>query len=176
MIQELPVVTVDNAPLTAQVMIDTLKKCGATHLVWLPDTESGYLYKSLSEDPDLTLVPVTREGETFAIALGLLVAGKKPVVCIQNTGLFESGDSVRGLWIDLKLPIMALIGYRGYEGGRPSDDSAATFLEPILNAWGIPYQIVENDAQVEEVVPKMYRQAQGQPGPAVVLIGGEYGA
>ena len=36
MSQELPVVTVDNAPLNAQVMIDTLKKCGATHLVWLP--------------------------------------------------------------------------------------------------------------------------------------------
>jgi sulfopyruvate decarboxylase TPP-binding subunit len=173
---EMPVVTVDNAPLTAQVMIDTLKKCGATHLVWLPDTESGYLYKTLSEDPDLTLVPVTREGETFAIALGLLVGGKKPVVCIQNTGLFESGDSVRGMWIDLKLPIMALIGYRGYEGGGPSADSAATFLEPILNAWGIPYEVVENDQQVEDVVPRMYRQAIGRPGPAAVLIGGEYGA
>ena len=176
MSQELPVVTVDNAPLTAQVMIDTLKKVGATHLVWLPDTESGYLYKTLSEDPDLTLVPVTREGETFAIALGLLVGGAKPVVCIQNTGLFESGDSVRGLWIDLKLPIMALIGYRGYEGGGPSADSAATFLEPILNAWGIPFEVVENDAQVETVVPKMYARAISEPGPMAVLIGGEYGA
>jgi hypothetical protein len=44
MSQEMPVVTVDNAPLNAQIMIDTLKKCGATHLVWLPDTESGHLY------------------------------------------------------------------------------------------------------------------------------------
>ncbi len=95
-------------PLNAQVMIDALKECGATHLVWLPDTESGYLYQSLSEDPQLKLVPVTREGETFAIALGLLIGGKKPVVCIQNTGLYESGDSIRGLWIDLKLPILAL--------------------------------------------------------------------
>src|SRR4030095_15604215 len=39
MSQEMPVVIVDNAPLNAQIMIDTLKKCGATHLVWLPDTE-----------------------------------------------------------------------------------------------------------------------------------------
>jgi sulfopyruvate decarboxylase TPP-binding subunit len=176
MSQELPVVTVDKAPLNAQVMIDTLKQSGATHLVWLPDTESGYLYQTLSDDPDLTLVPVAREGETFAIALGLLVGGKKPVVCIQSTGLFESGDSVRGLWIDLKLPIMALIGYRGYEGGGPTTDSAATFLEPILKAWGIPYEVVETDRQVKDVVPRMYRQAQERPGPAAVLIGTEYGA
>ena len=160
--------------LTARVMVDTLKRCGVTHLVWLPDTESGFLYQTLNDDPDITLVPVTREGETFAIALGLLVGGKKPVVCIQNTGLFEAGDSVRGLWLDMKLPLMALIGYRGYEGGGPSKDSAATFLEPILKAWGIPYQIVENDADVEKTVPQLYKQATEGPQPSAVLIGGEY--
>jgi sulfopyruvate decarboxylase TPP-binding subunit len=162
--------------LTARVMVDTLKECGATHLVWLPDTESGFLYETLRDDPDLTLVPVAREGETFAIALGLIVGGKRPVVCIQSTGLYESGDSVRGLWLDLQLPLLALVGYRGYEGGRPSDDSAATFLEPHLRSWGIPYEIVERDEDVSRTVPKMYRLAQERPGPAAVLIGGEYGA
>src|SRR6266508_3777802 len=102
--------------LTAQVMVDTLKRSGVTHMVWLPDTESGYLHQKLHDDPDLTLVPVAREGETFAIALGLLIGGKQPLVCIQNTGLFESGDSVRGLWLDLQLPLLALIGYRGMRG------------------------------------------------------------
>jgi sulfopyruvate decarboxylase TPP-binding subunit len=155
-------------------MVDTLKRCGVTHLVWLPDTESGFLYQTLNDDPDIELVPVAREGETFAIALGLLVGGKKPVVCIQSTGLFESGDSVRGLWLDMKLPLLALIGYRGYEGGGPSKDSAATYLEPILKAWGIPYEIVEKDADVEKVVPKLYQQATGGPTPSAVLIGGEY--
>jgi len=155
-------------------MVDTLKRCGVTHLVWLPDTESGFLYQTLNDDPDITLVPVTREGETFAIALGLIIGGKKPVVCIQNTGLFESGDSVRGLWLDQKLPLMALIGYRGYESGGPSTDSAATYLEPILKAWGIPYQIVEKDADVEKTVPEVYKQATTGPQPSAVLIGGEY--
>jgi len=161
--------------LTAQVMVDTLKQCGVTHVVWLPDTESGFLHQTLREDPDLTLVPVTREAETFAVALGLLVGGERPVVCIQNTGFYESGDSVRGLWLDLQLPLLALIGYRGYAGGGPSADSAATFLEPHLRAWGIPYKVVERDDDVIRIVPEMYRLAQERPGPAAVLIGGEYG-
>jgi sulfopyruvate decarboxylase TPP-binding subunit len=80
------------------------------------------------------------------------------------------------MWIDLKLPILALVGYRGWEGGAVSADSAANFLEPIIKAWGIPYEVVQTDAEVAEVVPRMYRQAQETPGPVAVLIGGEYGA
>ncbi|MCC6177768.1 MAG: hypothetical protein IT305_20900 [Chloroflexi bacterium] len=163
------------ATLTASVMIDTLKRSGATHLVWLPDTESGFLYQTLNDDPDLTLVPVSREGETFGIALGLLVGGKRPVICIQSTGFFESGDSIRGLWIDCQMPVLALIGYRGYDEPAGAD-SAATYIEPILNAWGIPYEIVESDAQVTDVVPRLYRRAIDSDGPAAVLIGGEYHA
>ncbi len=165
-----------NTILTARVMVDTLKRCGVTHMVWLPDTESGFLYQTLRDDPELTLVPVSREGETIPIALGLLVGGKQPVVCIQNTGFFESGDSVRGLWLDLQLPLLGLIGYRGYEHGGPSDDSAATFLEPILRAWDIPYEIVESDEDVVATVPRMFGLAKERPGPTAVLIGGEYGA
>ena len=165
-----------NTILTARVMVDTLKRSGVTHMVWLPDTESGFLYQTLRDDPELALVPVSREGETIPIALGLLIGGKQPVVCIQNTGFFESGDSVRGLWLDLQLPLLALIGYRGYERGAPSDDSAATFLEPILRAWGIPYEIVEHDDDVVVTVPRMYGLAKERPGPTAVLIGGEYGA
>ena len=167
--------TVD-AHLTASVMVDALEQSGVTHLVWLPDTESGHLYQTLADHPRLKLVPVAREGETFAIALGLRVGGKKPVVCIQSTGLFESGDSVRGLWLDLNMPVMALIGYRGYQGGGPSDDSAATYLEPILKAWGIPYEVVQTDDEVRAAVPRMIEQAESRPGPTAILIGKEYGA
>jgi len=169
-------VTGADGHLTASVMIDALERCGVTHLVWLPDTESGHLYETLRDHPRLALVPVAREGETFAIALGLRVGGKRPVVCIQSTGLFESGDSVRGLWVDLKMPVLSLIGYRGYTGGGPSDDSAATYLEPILGAWGIPFEVVQTDDEVRAAVPKMFALAESRPGPAAVLIGKEYGA
>ena len=64
------------------------------------------------------------------------------------------------------MPILALIGYRGYEGGGPSADSAATFLEPVIKAWGIPYEIVQTDDEVDKVVPKMYKKALEGPGPA----------
>ena len=114
--------TVRGAPLTARSVVDSLIGCGTTHVVWLPDTESGFLYETLRDEPRLRLVPVCREGEAVPVAAGLLVAGQKPVIIIQSTGLYESGDSLRGMAIDYRLPLLFLIGYRGYEaaGHRPT--------------------------------------------------------
>lgn len=166
-------VTASGGSLTARNVVDTLIECGVSHVVWLPDTESGFLYETLRDEGRLKLVPVCREGETVPIAAGLLVAGQRPVVIIQSTGLFESGDSLRGMAIDYELPILMLIGYRGYEGGRPSADSAATYLEPILKAWGVPYHLIDSNAGLE-LIPRAYREARERPGPVAVLIGREY--
>ena len=54
----------------------------------------------------------------MAIAAGLWVGGKRPVVLIQNTGMFESGDSIRGLALDVDFPLVMMIGYRGWTPAR----------------------------------------------------------
>jgi sulfopyruvate decarboxylase TPP-binding subunit len=170
---EVVVVSASTASLTARNVVDTLADCGITHVVWLPDTESGFLYETLRDESRLKLVPVCREGETVAVAAGLLVAGQKPVIIIQSTGLYEAGDSVRGMAIDYKLPLLFVIGYRGYEGGRPSKDSAATFLEPILDAWGIPYYLIDSNAGLD-LLRTGYQRAQSESRPVAVLVGREY--
>ncbi len=160
--------------LRAQGVVAQLKQCGITHVVWLPDSESNYMYDALQAEPSLTLVPICREGEGPAIAAGLMVGGKNPVVLIQNTGFFESGDAIRGICNDLKLPMLLMIGYRGYKGpGVVSPDSAAVFLEPMLKTWAIPYHIVDNDSEVQRI-SQAYQEAQAGSRTVAVLIGREY--
>ncbi len=160
--------------LQAATVLDELRRCGVTHVVWLPDSETGYMYEAMCESDFLTLVPVCREGESIAIAAGLMMGGKTPVVLIQSTGFFESGDSVRGLALDLKLPLVMMIGYRGYPGaGRPATDSAARFLEPILDAWGIPHVVVESDATCHRI-SEAHERAMATNHPVAVLMGKEY--
>ena len=165
----------DRAPsLRAQGVVNQLKRCGVTHVVWLPDTESKFMYDAIQAEPSLSLVPVCREGESMPIATGLMLGGKTPVVLIQNTGFFESGDAIRGVCLDLKLPLLLMIGYRGYEGeGVPMQDSAGVFLEPMLKTWGIPYQIVEDDAHAPRIY-QAFQEAQARSGPVAILIGREY--
>ena len=121
--------------LTPGAILDQIHKNEVTHVVWLPDSESNFLYKQLDADPTIDLVQVCREGESMAVAAGLWVGGKKPVVLIQNTGLFESGDSVRGLTLDIEFPLVMMIGYRGWTRHGVTPDSAARYTEPILDAW-----------------------------------------
>lgn len=159
--------------LRAANILNQLQECGVTHIVWLPDSETGYMYKAML-DSALKVVPVCREGESMAIAAGLVMGGKKPVVLIQSTGFFESGDSIRGLCLDLHLPILLMLGYRGYAGpDMPPQDSAARFLEPILDAWGIPHYTIASDESCH-YVSDAFRRAQSDQHPAAVLIAREF--
>ena len=140
------------ATLSAERVIEQFNQCGITHVISLPDTESKFMYDAVRADERLVLVPVCREGESMAIAAGLIMGGARPVVQIQSTGLFESGDSIRGICLELGLPLVMLIGYRGYLGaGVAPRDSAAKFLEPMLDTWGIPYSLVTSDANCDQI-------------------------
>ena len=164
--------TAHSASLTARRVLDELKKCGITHLVWLPDGETKVMYQAALNQHELALVPVCREGEAIAIAAGLMLGGKEPVVLHQNTGLFESGDSIRGLALELRLPLLLLISYRGWRRHAPMTDSAGIFTEPILDAWGIKHYLVETDEDVE-IISIGYKEAHQTNKPVAILIGDE---
>src|SRR5438128_7100418 len=99
---------------------------GITHIVWVPDTTIGPWEAALEASSRLRLIRVCREGEAWPLAAGLHLGGQTPLVVMQSTGLFESGDALRNVHFDLKLPLWALIGVRN---GLVMDsrDSARTF-------------------------------------------------
>src|SRR4029453_1952238 len=138
---------VAHGTLTARRVVDELRANAVTHVIWLVDTESRFMYDALTADPDLTVVPLCREGEAMAVAPGLQIGGKKPIVVIQNTGFFESGDSIRGLVLDLEMPLVMMVGYRGFHRGQPTTDSAPAFPHPVLKAWGLPSPLAEPDQE-----------------------------
>jgi sulfopyruvate decarboxylase TPP-binding subunit len=159
--------------LSAERVVGALKEIGITHVVWLPDTVVTFMYQALAADPDLTLVPVCREAETMAIALGLMMGGKEPVCLIQNTGFMESGDSIRGLALDTQAPMLMMIGYKGWHRSAPMTDTSGVYLEPLLEAWGIRHFIVESDADVG-MIAEAQRVARETESPVAILIATEW--
>lgn len=161
------------ALLRPETLVEEFKKNGVTHIITIPDSETNYLYELMLQQPWLDVVPASREGETFAVALGLQIAGKVPVCLIQNTGMLESGDSIRGMALDAGFPLVFVVGYRGWTRHGVITDSAARYTEPFLNAFRINYYLLEQDEDASRI-SLAFQEARATKRPVAVLVGDEY--
>jgi len=161
------------AGLSPETVLKEMKKNGVTHVVWLPDSETNWLFVLMKAEPSLTLVGINREGLAFSAAAGISIGGKTPLILIQNTGLMESGDSMRGWTLNLDIPVVLMVGYRGYTRHGVNTDSAATYTERFLNAFGINYYLVEGDADAPRI-SIAFEEAKKTKRPVAVLVADEY--
>lgn len=153
---------------TGEQVAQSFADLGITHVVWLPDSALGPWEHALETSDRFQLIRVCREGEAWAIGSGLYLGGKTPLVVIQNTGLFESGDALRNALFDLKLPLYAMIGYRSYLLPN-SPDSAKRFTEPVLKAWEIDYVLLDSPAAWPRFA-EHFRDCQTANRPGVALV------
>ena len=156
---------------TGQEIVTTLHDLGFTHVVWVPDSAIGPWEEALEASPKLQLVRVCREGEAWPLAAGLHLGGKTPLVLMQTTGLFESGDALRNILFDLNLPILSLIGVRNWlvEGSR---DSARRFAEPIIQAWGVDHLWIRTPADKPKLAEHFHVCLHAQRQGMVLLAEG----
>jgi sulfopyruvate decarboxylase TPP-binding subunit len=146
---------------------------GITHVVSVADSTIGAWHAALERSANLRLVRVCREGEAWAVAAGLFLGGATPLVMIQCTGLFESGDSLRNVLHDWKLPIFSVIGYRSYlnQDTLPGD-TCLVFTEPLLDAWRIDYRLITAPSQLDEIrTHYLACRDAGKPGAALIAEG-----
>jgi len=168
----------------AQLVLDVLSRHGVTDVVSLPDNSSSALLALLRQSGEIRLLSVTREGEAFALAAGLWLGGRNPLVLIQNTGLLESGDILRGTLVRMRIPVVCLVTYRGYAKfarletppdpspevlSRPDLDSVAVMTEPTLRAWGVPFDFLHTNEDIGKI-SAAFAQAQQLSAPVAVLV------
>lgn len=161
------------AALSPDAVIREMKLNGVTDVVWLPDSETNWLYLRMAADPDLRLIGVTREGHACSIAAGLYAGGRRPMILIQNTGMMEAGDSIRGWLIGLNIPVVLMVGYRGYTRHGVTTDTAAAYTERFLMAFNLSYYLIEGDADSGRI-SLAFAESERTRKPVVVLVGDEY--
>lgn len=147
-----------------------LEELGVTHVVTIPDSTIGRWEGAISRSAHVRLVRVCREGEAWQVAAGLHLGGASPVVMIQCTGLFESGDALRNAIHDWKLPLFSIIGYRSYlDQAKLPGDTCLVFTEPILDAWRIDYRLITAPSQLADI-REHYLACRGGERPGAALI------
>ena len=152
-------------------IVAALEACGITHVVWIPDSELGTWESALASAKSLQLLRVCREGEAFTLAAGLHLGGKRPIVMIQCTGLFEAGDALRNALHDMNLPLFFVVGVRSYYAHQQGTtaDTCPVFTAPILDAWKIPYVLFDHTCTAADLA-NAYRESQEKKRCGAVLL------
>jgi sulfopyruvate decarboxylase subunit alpha len=145
------------------------EELGVTHVVTVPDTTIGPWLTNIRET-SVDVIQVCREGEAWSIAMGLHLGGATPLVLIQCTGLFESGDALRNAMYDYRLPLFGMVGYRSYlsQASLPGD-TCLRFTEPILDAWEVDSVFVDEPSKIDEIATH-FRACQAAGKPGIVLF------
>jgi sulfopyruvate decarboxylase TPP-binding subunit len=155
---------------TGEQIAAVLEELGVTHVVTVPDSTIGQWQTAIEGGGRTRMIRVCREGEAWQVAAGLYLGGASPVVMIQCTGLFESGDAIRNALHDWKLPLFSVIGYRSYlnQDTLPGD-TCLVFTEPVLDAWKIDYRLLTRGDQLAEIA-EHFRHCRAAERPGAILV------
>jgi sulfopyruvate decarboxylase subunit alpha len=155
-------------------IIREIKASRIGFVVSVPDiTTSDGLLRPLAQETDPRLIRVCKEDEGVGICAGLSYCGRRSLLLIQQTGLLDSINAIRGVAVEYALPICMMVGLLEKEPGVPPRQSkryAVRIVEPVLEAMGITYHEIEAEADVGKIAPAI-DAAYAQMRPVVLLIG-----
>ena len=93
---------------------------------------------------------------------------------IQCTGFFESGDAIRNVLHDWKLPIASIIGYRSYLSQETlPGDTCLVFTEPVLDAWRIDYRLLTKPTELSVIAEHLAGCRSANKAGAIVVAEGK---
>ena len=162
------------ATLSGPSIIREMKASGIEFVVSVPDiTTAAGILAPLEKETNPRLIRVCKEDEGVGICAGLAHTGKRALLLIQQTGMLDSINAIRGVAVEYSLPVCMMVGLLDKEPDvRPKDSTryGVRIVEPILDAMGIAYHEIESEDDVPKIKPAI-DAAYAQSKPVVILIG-----
>jgi sulfopyruvate decarboxylase alpha subunit len=147
-----------------------LKKYKINFATGVPCGEQKHIIYNLSHDPDILHIPATREAEAIGIAAGAYLSGKRPVVYMQNSGLFDSSNDIASLLIPYKIPVLLSVSWRGCPGeDAPQHLVTGKATKSLLDSIEIPYEILEKD-NIDHIMSNLFELMEEKQIPVTMLI------
>ena len=123
---------------TAHDFSSALRKEGFNFFTGVPCSLLGALVERLSADSACRYVPAVREDAAIGMASGAFLAGKLPVVLMQNSGLGYSLNVLTSLNLIYKIPVLAVVTWRGHGPDAPEHLVMGASCLKLMEDVGIP--------------------------------------
>jgi len=103
------------------------------------------LIKIVENDPSIIYTPVTREEEGIGVLAGAFLAGKKPAILMQNSGIGNCINAICSLLNYYKIPVIFIISHRGTEGEKINAQiPMGLATKPLLESINVKYYEIPN--------------------------------
>ena len=162
------------AAISGASIIDALKRSAVEFVVSVPDrVTSETVLRGVASDATLKLVRVCKEDEGVSICAALSFCDKRALLLMQNTGLLDSVNALRGIAVEYQLPVVMMVGLLSHESTVPPAQSksyGARIVTPILDAMGIAHEFLHSAGDEQRIAPAIER-AYANSTPLVLLIG-----
>ena len=130
-------------------IFNLLLKNGIENFIGVPDsTLKKFIEEGLKKKKILIS---TREEEAIGIAVGMTLSKSKSLVFMQNAGFANSLSTITSLVQLYKIPLVFLIGWRGYLSDDAPEHTKIGKIQPeLIKILGLPSKIITS---------KNYKQA-----------------
>ncbi len=136
----------------------------------VPCTIIGNLITTLTEKPDITYIPAVREDAAVGVASGAYMAGKIPVVLMQNSGLGQCLNAITSLNLIYKLPCLLIVTWRGFEGkDAPEHLVMGRICGKLLDTVGISHHTFNPD-NIKVLINMSYKLITEKKEPMALFL------
>ena len=150
----------------AQELIDS----GYDFFTGVPCTIIGKLINTLTDRSDVTYIPAVREDSAVGVASGAYMAGKTPIVLMQNSGLGQCLNTLTSLNLIYKLPCLLIVTWRGFEGkDAPEHLVMGRTCNKLLDTVGITHHDFNHD-NIKTLINMSYKLVTEKREPLVLFL------
>jgi sulfopyruvate decarboxylase subunit alpha len=145
---------------TTRAIIEGLKEGGVNFVVYMPDAFFFDLINALEAEPAFECVSVPNESVGMCLCAGAWLGGKRPVMVMENTGLFVAMNAITRFHQPFGIPVLMLMSYRGDAGdGWWQVTDIGHAFEPVMKGLNVTYELVETPEQARKAVRLMETSA-----------------
>lgn len=125
-------------------VFDYLLENGIENFIGVPDSTLKYFVDQGLKKKNIIIT--TREEEAIGIAAGMVMSNSPSLVFMQNAGFANSLSTITSLVELYQIPIIFLIGWRGYlRNDAPEHTKIGSIQPELLKTLGLESEILTED-------------------------------
>lgn len=159
--------------IAGDALAQRIRALRVSHIVCVPDTNLKTTIAALHGPNMPQMLYSCTEDEAMGINAGLYITGHRPLMLIQNNGLYACLNTLKAIALDAKIPTLMVIGEYGRDPRKASEDNPSRqvrMLRPTLRTWGIDTYSLEGPENLDQL-DLAWRQAWDNKTAVAAVVG-----